>query len=156
MMKFTSLFATVILLFSTCSKVATTTSDDQKAGSSGNGDGSGASSSMATDKALLAQVRPLPDCTPRLAGKFIFLQSEKSFFICINNEWMPIDLKAKDGVNGKDAIAAGINFSSTGKWKAILSSSTINAIDSVNVNGPVCNSEDKVIAADAYHFLRGP
>ena len=62
------------------------------------------------------------------------------------------------GLAGADAEcnANGSNYESTGKWKAILSSSSTSAKDRITASGPICNSEGKIIAADTKHFFSRP
>lgn len=70
---------------------------ENKAGTNG-GAGNG---QTFIDQALVAENKPLPPCDSTRSGKVLYLTSDKTFFICAAGEWTQLDMKGKDGAEGK-------------------------------------------------------
>ena len=43
-----------------------------------------------------------PACSPENENQLIYSVDDQGFFTCSKNDWVAIDIKGKDGVNGKD------------------------------------------------------
>ena len=74
--------------------------------------------------------------------------------IFVTSTIYPSDLGGLEGADAKcaaRAAAAGLS----GQWKAIISSSTVDAKDRVVINGPVKNLGDAVIAENSEDFFDG-
>ena len=65
---------------------------------------SNAEAAQTTQTALFQQERPLPVCDSKLAGRMLFLKSEKAFYICNPGDWDQLGINGTDGKDAKQTL----------------------------------------------------
>lgn len=86
-------------------------------------------------------------------SNFCKLRAQKVFVQSTNNQ-----ISTLNGLIGADALCqnAAASAGLLGNWQAILSDSTTNAYDRINIYGPVANMKNQIIASNKADFWNGP